>query len=118
MNEIFPHTWCLGPEKHVFTWNLDKKLVMTSFRKVEAGQPVYVLDSKSSGETERAGQATDMITFRCANELCDNFFPLKVCIGHSYIKNKVANDSVTDSVTNRRKSLSCSSQLKKSLKNI
>ena len=52
---------------------------MTSFRKVEAGQPVYVLDSKSTGQTERAGQATDMITFRCANELCDNFFPLKVC---------------------------------------
>ena len=70
----------------MFSWNLDAKLVMTSFRKVEAGQPVYVLDRKSSGETERAGQATDMITFRCANELCDNFFPLKVCIKLNALK--------------------------------
>merc|ERR1719445_1933923 len=50
---------------------------MTSFRKVAAGQEVYLVDRKTSGQTERAGQATDMITFRCANELCENYFPLK-----------------------------------------
>ena len=51
---------------------------MTSFRKVEAGQPVYLVDRKTSWEAGTGQQATDMITFRCANELCDNFFPLKV----------------------------------------
>ena len=79
VNEIFPHTWCLGPEKHVFTWNLDKKLVMTSFRKVEAGQPLYLLDSQPAASLHTGqAQATDMITFRCANEICPNYFPLKV----------------------------------------
>ena len=85
MNEIFPHTWCLGPEKHVFTWNLDKKLVMTSFRKVEAGQPVYLVESKTSPDVGKVQRATDMITFRCANELCSNYFPLKVGSDYFYL---------------------------------
>ena len=66
-----------GPERHVFSWNLDKKLVMTCFRKLEQGQPVCIVEKK--GEVKKQ-QATDMITFRCANELCPNFFPLKVYI--------------------------------------
>ena len=53
---------------------------MTSFRRVEAGQPVYVVERKTSPEVgPGAQQATDMITFRCANQLCSNYFPLKVC---------------------------------------
>ena len=62
---------------------------MTSFRKVAAGQEVYLVDRKTSGETGTGQQATDMITFRCANELCDNFFPLKVCIKLNALKKKV-----------------------------
>ena len=58
-------------------------MVMTSFRTVEAGQPVYVVESKTSPEVGKSQQATDMITFRCANELCSNYFPLKV--GRDYI---------------------------------
>ena len=53
---------------------------MTSFRKVAAGQEVYLVDRKTSGETGTGQQATDMITFRCANELCNNYFPLKVSV--------------------------------------
>ena len=51
---------------------------MTSFRTVEAGQPVYVVERKPSMEVAGGQPATDMITFRCANELCSNYFPLKV----------------------------------------
>ena len=71
----------------MFSWNLDKKLVMTSFRKVEAGQPVCLLDSQNQAKQENGKvQATDMITFRCANEICENYFPLKVKIhGTKYI---------------------------------
>ena len=61
---------------------------MTSFRTVEAGQPVYVVESKASPEVGQAAQkATDMITFRCANELCSNYFPLKVEIIFYFCKN-------------------------------
>ena len=52
--------------------------MMTSFRTVEAGQPVYVVERKASTEVVAGQPATDMITFRCANELCSNYFPLKV----------------------------------------
>jgi len=65
-----------GPEKHVFTWFLDNKLVMTSFRKLEKGQPVCIVEQKNEGSQQKV-QATDMITFRCANEICPNYFPLK-----------------------------------------
>ena len=50
---------------------------MTSFRKLEKGQPVCIVEQKSEGSQQNV-QATDMITFRCANELCPNYFPLKV----------------------------------------
>ena len=52
-------------------------MVMTSFRKLEKGQPVCIVEQKSEGSQQKV-QATDMITFRCANELCPNYFPLKV----------------------------------------
>jgi len=65
-----------GPEKHVFSWNLDAKLVMTSFRRLEAGQPVYLVEQRPEG-APREAPANDMITFRCANEICPNYFPLK-----------------------------------------
>ena len=57
----------------MFSWFLDKKLVMTSFRRLEAGQPVCLVEQKAD-----PAPATDMITFRCANEICPNYFPLKV----------------------------------------
>ncbi len=69
----------LGPERHVFSWNLDAKLVMTSFRRLEAGQPVCLVEQKPEG-APREAPANDMITFRCANEICPNYFPLKVRI--------------------------------------
>ena len=51
---------------------------MTSFRTVEAGQPVYLVEKKTNPVPGQTPPATDMITFRCANELCSNYFPLKV----------------------------------------
>ena len=70
-----------GPERHVFSWFLDKKLVMTSFRRLESGQPVCLVEQKADpapGPAPSPALATDMITFRCANEICPNYFPLKV----------------------------------------
>ena len=61
----------------MFSWFLDKKLVMTSFRRLEAGQPVCLVEQKADPAPGPA-PATDMITFRCANEICPNYFPLKV----------------------------------------
>ena len=61
----------------MFSWNLDAKLVMTSFRRLEAGQPVCLVEQKPEG-APREAPANDMITFRCANEICPNYFPLKV----------------------------------------
>ena len=49
---------------------------MTSFRKLEAGSKVCVWEQKTE-KSQGKPQATDMITFRCANELCPNYFPLK-----------------------------------------
>ena len=63
----------------MFSWNLDAKLVMTSFRRLEAGQPVCLVEQRPEGATREA-PANDMITFRCANEICPNYFPLKVRI--------------------------------------
>merc|ERR1712198_315869 len=51
-------------------------VVMTSSRKLERGQPVCVREKKSDAAKPKV-QATDMITFRCANEICPNYFPLK-----------------------------------------
>ena len=50
---------------------------MTSFRRLEAGQPVCLVEQKPEG-APREAPANDMITFRCANEICPNYFPLKV----------------------------------------
>ena len=72
IDQCFP-----GTESHVFSWFLDAKLVMTSFRKLEAGQPVYLVEQKPESGAKEA-QTNDMITFRCANEICPNYFPLKV----------------------------------------
>ena len=66
----------------MFSWFLDKKLVMTSFRRLEAGQPVCLVEQKADPAPSSA-PATDMITFRCANEICPNYFPLKVDNEHS-----------------------------------
>merc|ERR1712110_233342 len=49
---------------------------MTSFRRLEAGQPVCLVEQKPEG-APREAPANDMITFRCANEICPNYFPLK-----------------------------------------
>ena len=61
----------------MFSWHLDAKLVMTSFRRLEAGQPVCLVEQRAEG-APREALANDMITFRCANEICPNYFPLKV----------------------------------------
>merc|ERR1712080_34601 len=63
-----------GPECKVIRWFLDKKLLMTGFRKVEAGSPVCIVEEQAKDSVPKL-QANDMITFRCANELCSVSFP-------------------------------------------
>lgn len=65
-----------GPEKHVINWFLDKKMLISSFRKLEKGQSVCLVETPPIGGQQKA-TANDMITFRCANELCTCSFPLK-----------------------------------------
>merc|ERR1711994_1046778 len=65
-----------GPERSVIKWFLDKKMVITAFRKVEAGNQVCLVEEQPK-ELKPKAQANDMITFRCANELCNVSFPLK-----------------------------------------
>jgi len=65
-----------GPESPVIKWFLDKKMVITAFRKVEAGNQVCLVE-KQPEDPKPKNQANDMITFRCANELCTVSFPLK-----------------------------------------
>jgi len=65
-----------GPESPVIKWFLDKKMVITAFRKVEAGSPVCLVEEQAK-DPKPKNQANDMITFRCANELCSVSFPLK-----------------------------------------
>eukprot|EP00092_Neocalanus_flemingeri_P004085 GFUD01004397.1.p1 GENE.GFUD01004397.1~~GFUD01004397.1.p1 ORF type:complete len:687 (+),score=157.59 GFUD01004397.1:181-2241(+) len=65
-----------GPERHVIHWFLDKKLLISSFRRVEKGQSVCIVEQPPVGGPQKA-PANDMITFRCANELCTCSFPLK-----------------------------------------
>merc|ERR1712203_649683 len=65
-----------GPERSVIKWFLDKKMVITAFRKVEAGNQVCLVEEQPK-EPKPKNQANDMITFRCANELCTVSFPLK-----------------------------------------
>merc|ERR1719189_2715144 len=56
---------------------------MTSFRRLEAGQPVCLVEQKADPPPRPPppppppAPATDMITFRRANEICPNYFPLK-----------------------------------------
>merc|ERR1712107_139218 len=65
-----------GPESPVIKWFLDKKMVITAFRKVEAGNQVCLVEEQLK-EPKPKAQANDVITFRCANELCNVSFPLK-----------------------------------------
>lgn len=63
-----------GPESHVIRWFAEKKMVITSFRKLEKGQPVCIVENPN---LKTKPSANDMITFRCANEICSCSFPLK-----------------------------------------
>jgi len=65
-----------GPEKHVINWFIDKKMLISSFRRLEKGQAVCLVENAPTGAQEKQA-ANDMITFRCANELCTCSFPLK-----------------------------------------
>jgi len=65
-----------GPEKHVISWFLDKKMLISSFRRLEKGQSVCLVEQPPTGAPQKEA-ANDMITFRCANELCTCSFPLK-----------------------------------------
>jgi len=65
-----------GPELHTIHWFLDKKMVFSSFRRLEKGQAVCIVEQPPAGGQQKA-PANDMITFRCANELCTCSFPLK-----------------------------------------
>jgi len=65
-----------GLEKHVINWFVDKRLVISSFRRLEKGQEVCLVEQPPTGGPQKAA-ANDMITFRCANELCSCSFPLK-----------------------------------------
>jgi hypothetical protein len=55
---------------------LDKKLLISSFRRLEKGQSVCIVEQPPVGGPQKTA-ANDMITFRCANELCTCSFPLK-----------------------------------------
>jgi len=63
-----------GPECHAITWYAEKRLVITSFRTREKGQKICLVEDKS---LKTKPVANDLITFRCANELCSCSFPLK-----------------------------------------
>jgi len=65
-----------GPERHAIQWFLDKKMLFSSFRRLEKGQAVCIEEQPLSGGQQNA-PSNDMITFRCANELCTCSFPLK-----------------------------------------
>jgi len=65
----------LGKESQVIRWFLDKKLVMTAFRVLEAGSRVCLVEEQEKDKPRTQGN--DLITFRCANELCSVSFPLK-----------------------------------------
>jgi len=65
-----------GAEKHAITWFVDKKMVFSSFRKLDKGQAVCLFEQPASS-TQQKATANDMITFRCANEICTCSFPLK-----------------------------------------
>ena len=49
-------------------------------RKLEKGSLVCISEKKPEDSGQQKQQATDMITFRCANEICPNYFPLKVSL--------------------------------------
>jgi len=66
----------VGTEKHVINWFVDKRMVISSFRRIEKGQAVCLVEKPPTGGPQKAA-ANDMITFRCANELCTCSFPLK-----------------------------------------
>merc|ERR1712179_715471 len=51
-------------------------MIVTSTRRVEPGQPVCIVEATNTDPKPKT-QANDMITFRCANELCSVSFPLK-----------------------------------------
>ena len=51
-------------------------MVFSSFRKLDKGQDVCLFEQPASSTPQKA-TANDMITFRCANEICTCSFPLK-----------------------------------------
>jgi len=65
-----------GEERDVISWFVDKNLVLSSYRNLAAGSAVRLFD-KPVSEPTKPNLPTDMITFRCGNELCSNGFPLK-----------------------------------------
>jgi len=65
-----------GEERDVISWFVDKNLVLSSYRNLAAGSAVRLFD-KPVSEPTKTNLPTDMITFRCGNELCSNGFPLK-----------------------------------------
>merc|ERR1712200_114291 len=72
------HKYSSGEESHVIEWFSTKKLVFTSFRKIEKGKPVYFFTDENKAALSKAKQKDlTYITFRCGNDLCTNSFPLK-----------------------------------------
>jgi len=65
-----------GEKSHVISWFQNKKLILSSFRKIDTGSKI-VLRSHPGPVEPTEQKPNDMITFRCANELCANYFPLK-----------------------------------------
>lgn len=65
-----------GEKSHVIQWFSTKKMVFTSYRKIEKDSPVILFtDEKKLSEAK--AKPSDLITFRCGNDLCQNYFPLK-----------------------------------------
>jgi len=70
-----------GKKSDVIRWFVDKKMVLSSYKKIEAGGEVILFSQSTSPQKQESTTTppspTNMITFRCANELCQNSFPLK-----------------------------------------
>jgi len=65
-----------GESSHVIEWFSTKKMVFTSFRRIEQGSPVCLFTDENKLKNGKEKPA-DLITFRCGNDLCKNSFPLK-----------------------------------------
>jgi len=66
-----------GAKSDVIRWFVDKKMVLSAYKQIESGGRVVLFAEEGGAEPSGEPTPNNMITFRCANELCSNSFPLK-----------------------------------------